>query len=73
MPNNHWQSIKLPQTIIVESYINRAIAAVETINNPQSKANKSQSKAPKLVTNALDASSLSLSVSGRTASPLNRN
>ena len=62
--------IKLPQTIIVESYINRAIAAVETINNPQSKANKSQSKAPKLVTNALDASSLSLSVSGRTASPL---
>lgn len=55
--------IKLPRNIIVESYIDKAISAIETINN-------SQSKAPKLVINALDASSLSWPVSGRTASSL---
>ena len=55
--------IKLPRNIIVESYIDKAISAIETINN-------SQSKAPKLVINALDAPSLSWPVSGRTASPL---
>ena len=62
--------IKLPRKLIVESYIDKAIAAIETINNSQLKTTNPQSKAPKLVINALDAPSLSWPVSGRTASPL---
>ena len=62
--------IKLPRKLIAESYIDKAIAAIETINNSQLKTTNPQSKAPKLVINALDAPSLSWPVSGRTASPL---
>ena len=62
--------IKLPRKLIVESYIDKAIAAIETINNPQSKANNSQSKTPNSIANGLKAPCLSLPVSGRTASPL---
>lgn len=62
--------IKLPRKLTIESYIDKAIAAIETINNPQSKANNSQSKTPNSIANGLKAPCLSLPVSGRTASPL---
>lgn len=62
--------IKLPRKLIVESYIDKAIAAIETINNSQLKTTNPQSKAPKSIANGLKAPSLSLPVSDRTASPL---